>query len=118
GAPRSAGRDEDRMLAVVREVLDAGGELSLRAGVSTGRVYSGEFGPPFRRTYSVKGDAVNLAARLMSKAGRGEIFAAEAVLARARTVYATEALAPIAVKGKLRPVAAYKVQHALGSDSD
>src|SRR6185437_16941080 len=89
GAPRSAGQDEDRMLAVVRDVIDAGGELALRAGINSGRVYAGEFGPPFRRTYSVKGDAVNLAARLMAKAGYGEIYASDTVVARARTAYST-----------------------------
>jgi class 3 adenylate cyclase/tetratricopeptide (TPR) repeat protein len=117
GAPRSAGHDEDRMLAVAREVIDAGGELSVRAGVNSGRVYAGEFGPPFRRTYSVKGDAVNLAARLMSKAGPGEIFAAEAVISRARSAFATEVLAPIAVKGKARPVVAHRVGHAQDADA-
>jgi len=118
GAPRSAGHDDDRMLAVTREVIDAGGELSLRAGVNSGRVYAGEFGPPFRRTYSVKGDAVNLAARLMSKAGPGEIYAAEAVISRARGTFATDVLAPIAVKGKTRPVLAHRVRHAQDADAE
>jgi len=118
GAPRSAGHDDDRMLAVAREVIDSGGELSLRAGVNSGRVYAGEFGPPFRRTYSVKGDAVNLAARLMSKAGPGEIYAAEAVISRARSAFATDVLAPITVKGKARPVLAHRVRHAQDADAE
>ena len=33
GAPRSAGHDEDRMLAVAREVIDAGGESAACAPV-------------------------------------------------------------------------------------
>ena len=109
GAPRSAGQDEDRMLAVVREIVDSAAELSLRAGVNSGRVYAGEFGPPFRRTFSVKGDAVNLAARLMSAAGAGEIYASRTVVARARTAYSTQPLAPLAVKGKRRAVLADRV---------
>ena len=117
GAPRSAGQDEDRMLATVRDILDGGGELALRAGVNAGRVYAGEFGPPFRRTFSVKGDAVNLAARLMSRAGAGEIYAADAVLARARTRYETHALPPLIVKGKQRPVVAHRVGAALSGDA-
>ena len=32
-----------------------------------GAVYGGDFGPSFRRTYSIKGDAINLAARVMGK---------------------------------------------------
>lgn len=116
GAPRSAGQDDDRMLAVVRDVIDAGGELALRAGINSGRVYAGEFGPPFRRTYSVKGDAVNLAARLMAKAGYGEIYASDIVVSNARTAYATDALEPLVVKGKARPVTAHRVREPLGTD--
>ncbi len=115
GAPRSAGNDEDRILAAVREIVDSATHLSVRAGVNYGRVYSGEFGPPFRRTYSVKGDAVNLAARLMAKAAPGEVYASETVVARARTAYATERLAPFTVKGKARPVHAHRLGKALGA---
>ncbi|MEP7055492.1 MAG: tetratricopeptide repeat protein, partial [Actinomycetota bacterium] len=94
-----------------------GGALRLRAGVTNGRVYAGEFGPPFRRTFSVKGDAVNLAARLMARAGEAEVYAAESVLAQARTAYATELLPPLLVKGKLRPVTVHRVKRALGADA-
>jgi class 3 adenylate cyclase/tetratricopeptide (TPR) repeat protein len=114
GAPTSAGADEDRMLAVAREVADAGGALSVRVGVNCGRVFSGGFGPAYRRTYSVKGDAVNLAARLMAKASSGEVLASADVLDRARTAYTTEPLEPFLVKGKVRPVHASRVGRAIG----
>ena len=116
GAPRSAGQEEDRMLAVVRAVIDSGSALTLRAGVNSGRVYAGEFGPPFCRTYSVKGDAVNLAARLMSAAGRGEIYASDAVVTRARTAYSTQRLPALVVKGKKRPVTAHRVGQPIADD--
>jgi class 3 adenylate cyclase len=64
GAPGSTGADQDALLAVARDVVDAGGVLPVRVGVNSGRVFFGQFGPPYRRTMSVKGDAVNLAARL------------------------------------------------------
>jgi class 3 adenylate cyclase len=67
GAPRQAGRDEDRMVATLRTVLDAGGELSLAAGATSGRVFSGDYGPSYRRAYSLMGDCVNLAARLAQR---------------------------------------------------
>ena len=38
---------------------------------TAGAVFAGDFGPAFRRTYSVKGDAINLAARVMGKAAPG-----------------------------------------------
>jgi class 3 adenylate cyclase/tetratricopeptide (TPR) repeat protein len=111
GAPRTSGHHEEGMLRAARAVVDAGqgGPLALRMGVNAGRVFAGGFGPPFRRTYSVKGDAVNLAARLMAKAPPGGIYATEAVLDRSRTVFATTALEPFMVKGKARPVQAWSV---------
>ena len=50
---------------------------------STGvAVFSGDFGPAFRRTYSVKGDAINLAARVMGKASPGQALATLEVVER------------------------------------
>jgi class 3 adenylate cyclase/tetratricopeptide (TPR) repeat protein len=109
GAPGSTGDEEDALLAAAREVVEAGGVLSVRVGVNSGRVFFGQFGPPFRRTMSVKGDAVNLAARLMARAAPGEVLASAAVVARARTPFATDPLPPFHVKGKLQPVVAARV---------
>ncbi len=109
GAPSATGDDAGRMLAAVRGILDAGGGLRLRAGVNHGRVFVGGFGPPNRRTYSAKGDAVNLAARLMARARPGELLASDAALQRSRVAVAGEALEPFLVKGKLQPVQAHRV---------
>ena len=80
GAPRSTGNDEERMLRAMRAVMAADSPLPLRIGVNRGRIFVGDFGPPYRRTYSVKGDAVNLAARLMARAEPGQILATGEVL--------------------------------------
>jgi class 3 adenylate cyclase len=65
GAPHGLDDPAEAMLCAVREVLDDPGSLTLRAGVTVGRVFSGCVGPAYRRSYSVKGDVVNLAARIM-----------------------------------------------------
>lgn len=111
GAPGGTGADEDAMVAVARAVVDAGGALPVRVGVNRGRVFFGQFGPPYRRTMSVKGDAVNLAARLMARAAPGEVLASAAVLDRVRTSYATDPLPPFLVKGKRHQVHAARVGH-------
>ena len=54
-----------------------------------GPVFAGEVGPAYRRTYTVMGDTVNLAARLMAKAAPGEILASPEILQPARTVFDT-----------------------------
>jgi class 3 adenylate cyclase/tetratricopeptide (TPR) repeat protein len=110
GAPRSAGDDEERMLRAVRSIVDAEVSLPLRVGVNCGGVFSGDFGPPYRRTFSVKGDAVNLAARLMGKADTGQIVASDDVVRRSRTVFAIDQLEPFFVKGKSAAI----IAHTLG----
>jgi class 3 adenylate cyclase/tetratricopeptide (TPR) repeat protein len=109
GAPNATDDDAGQLLVAVREILDAGSRLRLRAGVNHGRVFVGGFGPPYRRTLSAKGDAVNLAARLMGRASAGELFASDAVLRRSRVGMAAEALEPFLVKGKVQPVHAHRI---------
>ncbi|MCA1825250.1 MAG: AAA family ATPase, partial [Frankia sp.] len=109
GAPRATGDDETNLLAAVRAILAVDSPLRLRAGANSGRAYVGDFGPSYRRTYSIVGDSVNLAARVMSKADVGELLATEAVLERARVAYAATPLPPFAVKGKTQLVQAFAV---------
>jgi class 3 adenylate cyclase/tetratricopeptide (TPR) repeat protein len=110
GAPRSSGRDEEGVLRAARAVLDRHeGALRVRVGVNAGRVFNGGFGPVFRRTWSVKGDAVNLAARVMGRAGSGELWATEQALSACRTALETEPLEPFPVKGKTQLVRASRV---------
>ena len=115
GAPTNVGNGEERMLRTLRTIMDTGGILPLRIGMNGGYVFAAGFGPPYRRTYSVKGDAVNLAARLMAAAGRGQILATEAVLSRSPTTFETEPLEPFHVKGKREPVQAMSVGAIAGS---
>jgi predicted ATPase len=52
------------------------------------------------------GDAVNLAARLMSSAAVGSAYVAPTIVERSRTMFATTSLPPFTVKGKSEPVTA------------
>src|SRR5690606_2273959 len=81
GVPNTRGNDEERMLLALREALSgAPDELPVQIGVNWGPVFSGSVGPFYRRTFTVMGDVVNLAARLMSKAPEGQIYATEEML--------------------------------------
>jgi class 3 adenylate cyclase/tetratricopeptide (TPR) repeat protein len=104
GAPRSAGDDTDRLLTAVRGTIDRAGRLPLQAGISHGRVFTGDTGSPSRRTYSVKGDAVNLAARLAAHAESGSILMAADVLEHTRRSYAVSEAPMASLKGKSKPV--------------
>jgi len=109
GAPTASGNDEERMLLALREIIDRERTMSVRVGVNRGHVFAGDIGPHYRRTYTVMGDAVNLAARLMAKATPGQIVASDAVLERSRTRFETTALEPFLVKGKAQPIHAQAV---------
>jgi class 3 adenylate cyclase/predicted ATPase len=109
GIPRAARQDEERMLRALRRIVEGERVLPVRIGVNRGHVFAGEIGPWYRRTYTVMGDTVNLAARVMAKAVPGQILATVGVLEQAHSPFATEELEPFYVKGKSRPVHAFAV---------
>ncbi len=115
GAPRALGDDEERMLLALRHATDANPRLPMRVGVNRGHVFTGEVGPSHRRTYVAMGDTTNLAARLAAKAPWGSIYVMPTVVKRSRTRFATTAVAPFAVKGKIRPVGPLELGAAQGS---
>ena len=81
---------------------------TLHCGLTRGDLFAGMVGSPMRRAYAVIGDEVNLAARLMSHAGSGDILADQRVFAAAGD-FAWETLQPIRVKGKVAPVRVYRL---------
>jgi class 3 adenylate cyclase/tetratricopeptide (TPR) repeat protein len=115
GAPNALGDDEGRMLLTLRSVIDADTTVPVRIGVNKGPVFAGDIGPGYRRTYTVMGDAVNLAARVMSMALPVQILATGPVLDASSVAFNTVALEPFMVKGKKHPVHAFMVGHSTGS---
>jgi class 3 adenylate cyclase/tetratricopeptide (TPR) repeat protein len=106
GAPQTFGDDEERMLRTVRAIVDAGLPLPVHIGVSQGRVFTGQVGASFRRTYTVLGDTAALAARLMARSGEDEIWVSAEAFARGGAQFEATELEPFTVKGKSEPVQA------------
>ena len=100
GVPTAGVNDDEHLVRAVRDIVDATGGLEVRAGVNRGVVFVGNLGSETRRTYTVMGDAVNLAARLMQRAGPREMVVSQAVLARCRSRLSLTRLEPFLVKGK------------------
>ncbi|MGR0220771.1 adenylate/guanylate cyclase domain-containing protein [Agromyces sp. ZXT2-6] len=116
GVPDTAGNNEEQMLLAARDIrADAPRDVPLRIGINSGHVFTGAVGPGYRRTYTIMGDAVNLAARVMDKAPPGEVFATRDVLDGSRTTFQVSALEPFLVKGKQQPVHAFSVGEPGGS---
>ncbi len=114
GVPTSLGHDEDRMLRTMCQLKQECADVGLRIGVHRGRVYCGFVGATWRRGFTVVGDAVNLSARLMQHAGRGEMVASRVALDWADSHYDETPLAPFFVKNKTNPVEASIVHRLAG----
>jgi class 3 adenylate cyclase/tetratricopeptide (TPR) repeat protein len=111
GAPAATENNEERMLRVLRDVLDApvAAGLRLRAGANRGPVFAGIVGAPHRATYTAMGDTTNLAARVANRAAPGELLATADVLARSGTEFEAAPADAFLPKGKQAPVVPYRV---------
>ncbi len=115
GVPITMVDECGRVLRAARRVADVDTPFGLKIGLNRGHVFSGEIGTDLRSTYTVMGDTVNIAARLMAAAPPGSIYSTMALLDESLTLFATEALEPIRVKGKAEPVIALAVLNETGS---
>jgi class 3 adenylate cyclase/tetratricopeptide (TPR) repeat protein len=115
GVPQTTGFDAEQMLLAANEIAMTPLDLPVHIGVNWGPVFAGEVGPGYRRTYTVMGDTVNLAARLMAQAGPGEVLATRDVLGLSRTLFLVERREPFYVKGKQHPVTALEVGAPCGT---
>ena len=107
GSPVAHEDDAARAAAAALELRDLPAITAVRdvqIGITYGRLRSGMYGHAQRQAFTCLGDSVNLAARLMSSAPPGEIYATERVRAAAGTVFQWSEPAQISVKGKAEPV--------------
>ena len=118
GAPRAQGDDAARAVATALELValegpEIGDVSGLAAGVAYGAMYTGAYGATSRTTYGVLGPKTNLAARLMVRAGVGEVLCDPEAARRARRAVRFSALPPEAFKGIAQPVALQRAERVL-----
>ena len=116
--PANSEDDEGSMLRAMRQIATTPLPLDLSFGVNRGHVFVAELGNHSRAAYSAMGDTTNTAARIMSKAPTGSVYAHPLVLDHSRTLFETRAVGPFAMKGKAEPMMLYDVGSEIGVRTD
>ncbi len=102
-------RMKNELGAVGFSILHSSFSIQQRIGLNLGAVFAGNVGSAVRKEYTVMGDAVNVAARVMSKAAWGEIWcsaaAAQAIAAR----MSCDPRGSMALKGKAVPLELFRL---------
>jgi adenylate cyclase len=100
------------ILAVVRTRRFGGRQLAVRIGINTGPVVAGSVGSPSHLTYTVHGDAVNLAARLevLNKEHGTALLIAGSTASRLGEGFDCTPVGTLPIRGKREAVSVYRVE--------
>lgn len=124
GAPVAHENDPERALRAALDMASALAEfnvehaqripkpLALHFGINSGLAIAGGIGTRQRQDYSVMGDTVNLAARLEDLSEAGEILVGEDTYRLTAPLFEFEAMKPVMLKGKEKPVQIYRLLRA------
>jgi class 3 adenylate cyclase len=114
GVPFAHEDDEERAVRCAFDILSSVWSqtltIKMRIGINAGFVFAGNVGSTERREYTVMGDEVNLAARLLSKAKEGDIIVSDSVYKKIKKSFKLEKLKLVQVKGKEKSVKIYRVK--------
>lgn len=122
GAPISKGNDAVNAVKAATEIQrflvemnrDAAArqwpEIKVGIGINTGIVTAGNIGSPKRIDYTVIGDSVNIASRLMSNAKPGQVIVSMDTAAELEAEFTMKPLPPLTVKGKSQPLEAFEIE--------
>lgn len=91
------------------DALPADLHLQQRIGLNLGTAFAGNVGSVTRKEYTVMGDAVNVAARVMGEAGWGEVWCSEASAEAVGARLLCEARGAVHLRGKSAPLPLFRV---------
>ncbi|MBT2323988.1 tetratricopeptide repeat protein [Variovorax paradoxus] len=127
GAPVAHDEDPERALGAAlllhekvgalseRWIGRVGRPLALHIGIHTGPVVAGQLGSQREASYAVTGDTVNAAARLQGAAGPGQTLVSRSTYLLTQHAFGFEPLGALSLKGIAEPMAAYRLDAALGT---
>jgi class 3 adenylate cyclase len=100
--------------------LKHGLETGLGIGVNKGEVVAGNVGSPAYMSFTIIGDAVNIASRLMQRARAGELLLSDRVmqaLQDAQVKVEAIQLPPLTLRGRSEPIGLYCIPFKVRGDS-
>jgi class 3 adenylate cyclase/tetratricopeptide (TPR) repeat protein len=86
-----------------------GTDFKMRVGLNSGPVVVGSIGDDLRMDYTAQGDTANLASRMESNARPGGVLVSKHIFTQAKEFFEFEPVGDIQVKGKEKPVEAYRL---------
>ena len=92
-------------------------EFRVRIGINSGPVLVGTIGNDRHNEHMVIGDTVNLASRMEEASRPGGILVSANTYALAGDFFRFESIGEIGIKGKENPIAAYRLIHAMATDT-
>jgi class 3 adenylate cyclase len=122
GAPLAHENDPERAVRCALDMVadierfnahrsdDLSGPLGLHIGLHSGMVIAGNVGSDLRMDYSVIGDTVNLASRLVEIAPRGDIYLSTETHKLVADVVTAGGPIAVTLRGKTTPVEVYQLQ--------
>ena len=108
-AVRMAISMQQAFLPLAAQWHQRGFELGLGCGVAQGYATLGQIGFEGRWDYAAIGSVTNLAARLCSEASGGQVLVDRKIMGKVETLVHAEPTGPLALKGLLHPVPAFRL---------
>ena len=116
GAPRLHEDDAERAIHAALAIRDCvskhsvrGTPLEVHVGINTGTVVASAVGAEVKAEYTVMGDSVNVAARLLQAASANEVLVGQSTYRLAAGAFDFAPVRWIEAKGKSQPLAVYAV---------
>lgn len=111
GAPVSWENNSARACSFASELIKGPFSRSIRVGIDSGTVYAGMTGNSKRCTYTVYGDVINTAARLLFRADWGEILVTEETCKKTGNEYVWSDSTNLMLRGKTESTKARKLMY-------
>ncbi len=119
GSPLAVEHQEEMGCRCALEIISSpalsGISENIRIGLTVSSVFSAYVGCPERREYTVMGNGINLAARLMAACAPGSVLASGEIYEKVSSVIEFDVLPPINVKGKTDKVPVFSPKKVKGA---